>query len=1123
MIYAQQPMKGSSLGELLVKQGMLEENRPFFEEFMDMSKPVDYGILSNVTLCAVYGRPITDKGKYEKAVNLEIVRANNNELTDRFLCFLWAAVGVSCVGLVDSIVTDNNSPQKCSALFERALTGWLGREKARLCAEAFTCVWCTGNILRNRDYIYKGRSAEEYMQMGDIIAQTNRRMANSIYALALEHTDKADNIVKHIAKYAADIQPNGTAGTPDDTNFSFYLLMTELGRFDSTARAKAVMYAKHDTKKLTNVVMKNFCYKALDVIEEEPLLCTKYAAIYVAFYLRYPETDHELVNAHLRKMAKNHTEAFTEAVLNTDDPIVMRTLADTLKELGLPCPDINAAIREQAADIIRTGFDKPAADEMVDYINGRKTLEEVLPTLTDLKWTTRERPVCTCYSSVGSEDFFCRYYAVLVMADMGWSKDFIINRATGFEFTDEPDKSVEMLLRTGLHPTTILKTLSNYIDTLYSHKESTAMKIAAAFGTDHKEALDKVDHAELPALGRQISAMAYSRDPERYKAQLFAMAEDTSKAVKTELTKCMAGMNIWHDDIAALLTRKKASARELALAIIEKQGAADYRTELEALYEKEKSAKIKDKAALLLGAAPAAPEDSTKPSAVDPVEELTKGGKARKVAFAFDGSTKTVHNADGSECERKYLEALMMCYAGMTEFGASPTANVLAEKLNKRELAAFAADVFAKWVDAGAQAKTKWVLYFTALHGGSAVEESFMHYIKFWGENSRGAIASEAVRAMALSGSKTALMNVDGMSRKFKNKMVRGAAADALRNAAEELGLTTDELADKIVPDLGFDENMCREFDFGPRQFKVYLGAGNVLQIFNGDKQVKNLPKPAAGDDAEKAAAATADFKEMKKQLKTVAANQSARLESVLMNDRRWTAEGWKELFVKNAVMHGFAMGLIWGLYDDSGKLTDTFRYTEEGSFNSVDDDELTIPDNAKIGLVHPLELTAEQISAWKEQLEDYEITQPFPQLDRRIFRMTDEERKSTEILRFDGIELNSLSLIGKLTKIGWYKGQAEDAGFFYYFYREDISSRTRQADGSWTAAGTRAYLVFSGASIVNYDFEGEEVTVGKLELSTPDSSYYRYQPLEIGSVSERYFSELIMQLTSVLGAAPSI
>ena len=180
---------------------------------------------------------------------------------------------------------------------------------------------------------------------------------------------------------------------------------------------------------------------------------------------------------------------------------------------------------------------------------------------------------------------------------------------------------------------------------------------------------------------------------------------------------------------------------------------------------------------------------------------------------------------------------------------------------------------------------------------------------------------------------------------------MRKAANEALSDAADKLGLTTEELADKIVPDLGFDEKMCRVFDFGTRQFDVYLSGGDTLEIFCGEKQMKNLPRPGANDDKEKAEQAAAEFKELKKQLKTVAANQRARLEYVLMCDRKWSACGWKELFVKNAVMHGFATGLIWGIYSESGALQQTFRYMEDGSFNTADEEEFEIPKDASIGL----------------------------------------------------------------------------------------------------------------------------------------------------------------------------
>ena len=50
----------------------------------------------------------------------------------------------------------------------------------------------------------------------------------------------------------------------------------------------------------------------------------------------------------------------------------------------------------------------------------------------------------------------------------------------------------------------------------------------------------------------------------------------------------------------------------------------------------------------------------------------------------------------------------------------------------------------------------------------------------------------------------------------------------------------------------------------------------------------------------------------MKKQMKATVANQKLRLEQALSVERKWKAEDWRALFVKNPVMHQFAIGLIW-------------------------------------------------------------------------------------------------------------------------------------------------------------------------------------------------------------------
>ena len=170
---------------------------------------------------------------------------------------------------------------------------------------------------------------------------------------------------------------------------------------------------------------------------------------------------------------------------------------------------------------------------------------------------------------------------------------------------------------------------------------------------------------------------------------------------------------------------------------------------------------------------------------------------------------------------------------------------MLFRSLEPSELGAYAAELFNKWLETGAEAKKKWVLYAASVHGGTGIVDIFRHQIQEWPQHSRGALAAEAVKALALNGSSEALLYVDQISRKFKFRQVKTAAGEALEYAASELGITRAELEDRIVPNLGFDESLKRTFDYGTRSFSVYLTPALELEIFGeSEKKLKNLPAP---------------------------------------------------------------------------------------------------------------------------------------------------------------------------------------------------------------------------------------------------------------------------------------
>ena len=359
-------------------------------------------------------------------------------------------------------------------------------------------------------------------------------------------------------------------------------------------------------------------------------------------------------------------------------------------------------------------------------------------------------------------------------------------------------------------------------------------------------------------------------------------------------------------------------------------------------------------------------------------------------------------------------------------------------------------------------------------------------------------------------------MIVDSISRKFKFRQVKNAAGSALNFAAKELGLTTEELADRIVPDLGLDQRGQRVFNYGPRSFTVTLTPALELAVKNQDgKALKSLPAPGKTDDPELAPAASSEFKALKKQIKATVTTQTLRLEQALSTGRTWSSEGWRDLFVKKPVMRQFAVGLIWGVYDETGALTDTFRYLEDGSLNTADEEEYELAENVQVGLVHPVELDKDALAEWKQQLEDYEIKQPFLQLDRPVTRVREEEAGETSLDTFGGRVLNGLSLTGKLTSQGWYRGSILDGGGFYDFYREDgpigAQLNFEGASVGYEDGDTTVYDIqfYKSGAVARGSYVYDEL--GRGQDGKPVAKDARL--LTLGQVPPRLFSEIVYQV----------
>ncbi|MGN0537575.1 MAG: HEAT repeat domain-containing protein, partial [Acutalibacteraceae bacterium] len=217
------------------------------------------------------------------------------------------------------------------------------------------------------------------------------------------------------------------------------------------------------------------------------------------------------------------------------------------------------------------------------------------------------------------------------------------------------------------------------------------------------------------------------------KDYLFEMFKDTSKEVRRAAAEAVSKHKEYEPDVLELLKAKKVSVREAGVDILIMWGAGNYKDILEEMSQKEKNAKLLDK----INSAFDYDTLETNSSPLLLVETLLRNGRNQKVAWLYNNNLNdSVHLSNGNLAGTDYMQALLLCYAGMDTLGISANATFLVQELNQEELNRFAGDVFSAWLDDGASAKKKWVLYFCAIHGGHNIVEGILHYIKEWAENS---------------------------------------------------------------------------------------------------------------------------------------------------------------------------------------------------------------------------------------------------------------------------------------------------------------------------------------------------------------------------------------------------
>jgi len=188
-----------------------------------------------------------------------------------------------------------------------------------------------------------------------------------------------------------------------------------------------------------------------------------------------------------------------------------------------------------------------------------------------------------------------------------------------------------------------------------------------------------------------------------------------------------------------------------------------------------------------------------------------------------------------------------------------------------------------------------------------------------------------------------------------------------------------------------------------------------------------------------------------------------------MLSRREWLGATFKEVIAVHPLLSRMVRSLVWATLKDQAPET-TFRIDAEGRYVAADGKELSLDNEARVTLPHPL-LLGDKVETWLQIFAENKLTQPFPQLARKWFL----EGPETEnlISNKDGTKVPLGALRGLKAK-GW-EFEEGGAGMVWSVYKSDEGARASiDVEPGWSLSGFD-HEDFGGDQTVKLDVSGSD------------------------------------------------
>lgn len=338
-------------------------------------------------------------------------------------------------------------------------------------------------------------------------------------------------------------------------------------------------------------------------------------------------------------------------------------------------------------------------------------------------------------------------------------------------------------------------------------------------------------------------------------------------------------------------------------------------------------------------------------------------------------------------------------------------------------MAIFSWEVASQWLQNGRRDWHRpWPLYGVILWGKDGYVPQLMK--EFWRaiKENRKLVAGHLAAALGMIDTTAALFALFEIEFALQERTdeMQQQVQQLLERAAQKKQLTYPQLLNQLMPTYGLAaaDRFMIETPHGRYALLLTADMEPKLRDENGRLHTE-LPKGVS-------AAKQAEWEANLQALDAAKKLQAWRLERAMVEQWRWSWRDFDQFIVQHPYMQHVAQLVVWGLYDRRGRLRQSFRLADDLSFADELDqtaapgenperiekmralipkllrrsywrqqfrefpavsEKLTSsqPDWLSVGVVHPLHLSAEQRTYWRELFDDYELIPLFPQMWRTL------------------------------------------------------------------------------------------------------------------------------------------